>query len=252
MALTRLLDQDAQRERRSQQLLQERLSRVAERLIAREITAATREMVQAWEASGNVPTTPDHQKRIDALLKRIWMAAIAGMGRRINEAVKSSHGPAVAKQEDRYDLYMQEYLAAFGGEKIIGISETTRQQVINQIELGRREGLGQRDIAKLIMQRSPTIGRQRAALIARTETHSAGNYGAMQSAKDSGVQMQREWIASGGGRTRNTHEAADGQIVGMDEPFRVGGAELMYPGDPHGPADETINCRCAVGYVVAD
>jgi hypothetical protein len=36
----------------------------------------------------------------------------------------------------------------------------------------------------------------------------------------------------------------------MDEKFKVGDAELMFPGDPEGPADEVINCRCAVGYIV--
>jgi hypothetical protein len=32
--------------------------------------------------------------------------------------------------------------------------------------------------------------------------------------------------------------------IPVDEPFIVGGAELMYPGDPAGPPEETINCRC--------
>jgi hypothetical protein len=34
----------------------------------------------------------------------------------------------------------------------------------------------------------------------------------------------------------------------MDEPFIVGESELMYPSDPEGPAEEVINCRCAVLY----
>jgi uncharacterized protein with gpF-like domain len=64
--------------------------------------------------------------------------------------------------------------------------------------------------------------------------------------------MRREWIAASGERTRSSHNAADGQTVGMDEPFIIGGESLDYPGDPSGSADNVINCRCAVGYIVID
>jgi uncharacterized protein with gpF-like domain len=63
--------------------------------------------------------------------------------------------------------------------------------------------------------------------------------------------MQKEWIASGGERTRENHLLASGQTVSIDEPFVVGGDYLMQPGDPSGSAEEIINCRCAVGYSVA-
>jgi uncharacterized protein with gpF-like domain len=87
-------------------------------------------------------------------------------------------------------------------------------------------------------------------MIARTETHGAANYGAGRAARETNLPLNREWIASGDERTRETHAEADGQIVGMDEPFTVGGASLMYPGDPAGPAEEVINCRCSVGFIV--
>jgi uncharacterized protein with gpF-like domain len=32
----------------------------------------------------------------------------------------------------------------------------------------------------------------------------------------------------------------------MGQPFIVGGARLMQPGDPAGPPGETIQCRCTV------
>ncbi len=49
-------------------------------------------------------------------------------------------------------------------------------------------------------------------------------------------------------KTREDHAEADGQEVGMDEPFDVGGEQLMYPGDPAGSAGNVINCRCTVIY----
>jgi hypothetical protein len=43
-----------------------------------------------------------------------------------------------------------------------------------------------------------------------------------------------------------------GDVVPVDEPFSVNGSELMYPGDPAGPASETINCRCTVATVIPE
>lgn len=63
-----------------------------------------------------------------------------------------------------------------------------------------------------------------------------------------GIKMTREWLATLDARTRHEHGAADGQRVGVDEPFTVGGEELMFPGDTsHGASGWNIyNCRCTV------
>ncbi len=53
-----------------------------------------------------------------------------------------------------------------------------------------------------------------------------------------------QWRRSGKLRARINHDAIDGQIREVDKPFAVGGASLMYPRDPAGPAAETINCGC--------
>ena len=45
---------------------------------------------------------------------------------------------------------------------------------------------------------------------------------------------------------RISHILANGQIRKPDEPFLVGGEELMYPRDPSGSAENTINCSCLV------
>lgn len=63
-----------------------------------------------------------------------------------------------------------------------------------------------------------------------------------------GIKMTREWVATLDARTRHEHGAADGQRVGVDEPFTVGGEKLMFPGDTsHGASGWNIyNCRCTV------
>ena len=61
-----------------------------------------------------------------------------------------------------------------------------------------------------------------------------------------------EWVAARDSRVRESHRSADGQVVPIGQPFTVGGATLAYPGDPAGPAAETIRCRCAVAFLTPD
>ena len=250
----RLLDQDRQRERRRQQLLQERISRAGERILAAEIADTTRALVAKWEASGQVRQPDDHQRRIETQLTRIWRASIDAMAARVLDQGKS-RGVVLERKDrdDRVDFFTQQFIASVGGAQIAAdISRTTVDQIMRQIAIGRREGLGQAAISKMINDKAAAIGRARGAVIARTESHSAGNYGATKAAEDTGLPMRKEWISAQGERTREDHAAVDGQIRPLDAPFDVGGEALMYPGDPSGSAGTVINCRCAIGMIVQD
>jgi hypothetical protein len=50
---------------------------------------------------------------------------------------------------------------------------------------------------------------------------------------------------------RISHILANGQIVAPEMPFVVGGEELMYPRDPNGSAENTINCSCLLYPAIA-
>lgn len=83
--------------------------------------------------------------------------------------------------------------------------------------------------------------RSRAALIGAHEAQVT----AMQAAADTAPGSARKrWRSRGDDRTRRSHRAASGQTVPIDSPFRIGSASLQYPGDPAGPADEVLRCRC--------
>lgn len=43
---------------------------------------------------------------------------------------------------------------------------------------------------------------------------------------------------------RFAHIRASGQVQDVGDPFQVGGEDLMYPRDPNGSAENTINCHC--------
>lgn len=82
----------------------------------------------------------------------------------------------------------------------------------------------------------------RATTIARTETVGGFNAASHVAAAASGLVVQRRWLATADDRTRPAHIAVDGEVVrGPDTPYSNG---LRYPGDPSGPAAETVNCRC--------
>lgn len=93
----------------------------------------------------------------------------------------------------------------------------------------------------------------RRELISRTETLRASNAGSFELFKQWGAPL-KEWLATGDSRTRDTHmdawaryqEGGNPGPIPIDEPFIVGGAEMMYPHDPNGPAKEVISCRCTL------
>ena len=58
------------------------------------------------------------------------------------------------------------------------------------------------------------------------------------------VKIQRQWVATLDGNTRETHQSADGQIENKSGLFHVGGSTGRYPGDLGDPAED-INCRCS-------
>jgi uncharacterized protein with gpF-like domain len=94
----------------------------------------------------------------------------------------------------------------------------------------------------------------RAEVIGRTEGLRAANEGSTelfrQAVADGTLPvggMVRQWQTAKDERVRSTHARMHGQTRGLTEPFITGaGVPLMYPGDPAGPAAETIQCRCVV------
>jgi len=133
-----------------------------------------------------------------------------------------------------------------------GITQRMANRISNLIEKGRADNLTLPQIAKLVSDKFLPISRSRAALIARTETHSAASFSNhsyhLTAQKDLGIKMLKKWVSTGDLRTRPTHASANGQTVDMDEKFVVGGTEMEFAGDSAGGAKNVINCRCVIIY----
>src|SRR5690606_29436463 len=82
----------------------------------------------------------------------------------------------------------------------------------------------------------------RAETIARTETVGGYNAASHVVARESGLVVKRQWLATLDDRTRASHARINGETIdGTDSRYSNG---LLHPGDPSGPARETVRCRC--------
>jgi len=130
------------------------------------------------------------------------------------------------------------------------VTETTIEMLRKELQEALRNHEGINEIMKRVARVFDLSEKGwRAERIARTETIRAANKGTLEGYRQAGVR-KKEWVTALDERTREWHAEADGQIVGIDEPFIVGGEQLMYPGDPNGSPENTINCRCTVAPVI--
>lgn len=88
--------------------------------------------------------------------------------------------------------------------------------------------------------------------IARTEMARTENWGGLEGYKETGMVDAKGWMCSFVPASRDAHMDADGQEIGIEEDFTVGGEMLAYPGDPRGSAGNIINCLCTTYPVVMD
>lgn len=84
----------------------------------------------------------------------------------------------------------------------------------------------------------------RYARTATTGAENAGRLDGYKRASDLGIKMRQTWVATLDNRTRHEHRYLDGRTVDVDEPFKVDGYEIRFPGDPQAPGYLIWNCRC--------
>lgn len=152
------------------------------------------------------------------------------------------------------DPWTSEYLNA-AGNRLSNMPDEVYALIVAEVERGIRDGLALervRDEIQVLLTASGTDRwPNRAMTVARTETIGAVNAGVFRGAVLEAEQRGdpapfKQWIATDDTRTRPTHQAADQQRTLLLESFVVGGARLQFPGDPRGPANEVINCRCSL------
>lgn len=278
-----------EREARIQRNLLEVLEGRFKKPYAQEVERASSSLLSAYGVGGFVPTIPDeHYQNLRRIYLDMTLQSIRTFGIRIVGAGMVKAAPYTVDdgrtwsfaagngvQVDTKDFSFADFFQALAQSyiqleavrrRITSVAETTRNQIVNQVERGQVQGLGVDAIAGNISENIPGISKSRGALIARTDVHGAANFGAHETAKRTGLELEKEWISVEDHRTRDfgegdgvadefDHRAMDGQTVPMDDPFLMpwlkgGHVTCMYPGDPTLPPAASINCRCAVAHQV--
>jgi uncharacterized protein with gpF-like domain len=250
-----LTGRDARTEQRQQQAILEGIERRFQPAIAREVARAMRVAIREFENTGEVPpVAQDHRERIADIVLRMSEVGLRVMAGRILNAQRAD-----SMVIERKDFAATVNKLAFRyitlenvRRRIVGISDTTRSTIVDQVERGFAAGLGQEAVARLIRRAVPEIARFRSSVIARTETHTAAGYGAHGAAHETGLVLNKEWVAAEDERTRETHSEANGTVIALDDYFDIGGFQAQFPGDPALPPEESIGCRCVVAYIPQD
>jgi hypothetical protein len=165
------------------------------------------------------------------------------------EVLKSHHGYRIKDIEfSPFQEFIRAWVANNAGERIVGITSTTQAMIQRLLQKAIDDGIGIDKAQALIRSEFTTMSRLRAERIARTEIVSASNLGSIESARSTGLNLQKNWLATRDGRTRESHAEADGQSADLNGYFIVDGEDLMYPGDINGSPSVVINCRCSITY----
>jgi hypothetical protein len=222
--------------------------KVGRQRIAAELAIGASEF-QAWQL-------PNIQQSIDKVLKEIGeemassgsehLAAAHSLGIDLIEKPLAAGGLRIAGLLPDVDHRQLMAIRSFLTDRLKNVSADVASKVKGQIGLVMIGGQTSADAATSVSMLIESE-RSRALTIVRTEMGRAFSVASQERQKQAAEVLpglQKQWRRSGKVHSRRSHDLADGQTVEVDEPFVIGGVEMMYPRDPKAPAKETINCGC--------
>ena len=126
--------------------------------------------------------------------------------------------------------------------------DALKLDVLREISRGIAQGLSYQEMARNL-KNVTNVDYNKTLRIAKTEGHriqQEATYNVQKRAIAKGAKVVKQWDSTLDGKTRPTHRALDGQIIGVDEYFKSeSGYKALYPGD-FGVPSEDCNCRCCL------
>jgi hypothetical protein len=195
------------------------------------------------------------QDEIRKAYEKVWGRVSLEQAKKAQRAVRGFETIVDDRWKAKTLRYMQDNLGVLIQEVWTESRALYLEAVRDAVATATNEGLSieatQRRIRKLVNGKlKGDINIWRARRIAQTEVRRAGSYATFESFREmeaeGGARLVKVWNVNPGAKNprHTTYPGLDRQEREMNKPFDVGGSALMYPGDPGGPASETIACRC--------
>lgn len=122
------------------------------------------------------------------------------------------------------------------------VNDTTLEQLVDALD-DPDEDLDQREAVDHVFDVSEESRSTKAGVTAFT---TFAGFAVIEAARQTRPRARKRWIVTSG-NPRASHEAMDGEEVGIDEDFSNG---LPWPGSYSTDADEVANCQCEIAIVV--
>jgi len=191
---------------------------------------------------------------IRAVLIKLYTTIFPVYANTVTNQLEDEYGKELTRRKffgttnDFWLSLVNDYIRTYTANKVVDITDTTKELIRRQIAAGLEQQLSIDDMIQLILDNS--INPYRARAIARTEITGILNAAAQGAALQTGLLLRKVWISSLDFRTRRLpvskfdHYKMDGVTEPITHPFNVNGDLIDYPGDPKGAKGNIIQCRC--------
>ncbi len=185
-------------------------------------------------------------------LKKWFMDMYWAAGQPAGErAIRNFLNLKAAEDMNTWERALYEWMGSQMGNKIVLVSGTLKEWVINTIlqyvDEHSTEGVEKivSEVEAHIRQRWNDVKQWQIRRIVQTESLTAMSEAADVAIKSLGIKYSKTWGISGH-NTRPAHAAMDGVTIGQNELFNVDGELMEFPRDSKygASASNIINCRC--------
>lgn len=253
-------EKERENEREQQTSLQALLEHMAIEDTRKAIFKVANNASRWFEANGEIPPNfliQHHILDFERLFSKQYKRTIDAFGNRTFEAFKSHMNLERKDLQDSLDVFQQlakNWILENALLQAKLVAGTTQDELINIIALSQSEGMGVREIARVMRDHvGRSLASSRALTIAVTETHNAATWANLESTRQVDQELDiglfKRWFPVEDVRTRPDHARMfDADAIQLSEEFVVGGEFMDRPGDPSASASQVVRCRCILTY----